>query len=46
MTKDLALSIHGKGLQRSHYLGTEEFMNALEEKLRNAWTSSSSLSKI
>ena len=34
MTKDLALSIHGKDLQDSDYLSTEEFLNALDENLR------------
>lgn len=42
MTKDLALSIHGSKLQRSHYLSTEEFMVALEEKLRTSWLSMAS----
>lgn len=37
MTKDLALTIHGSNMQRHHYLNTEEFMNALEEKLRSNW---------
>ncbi len=34
MTKDLALCIHGKGLQEGHYLTTEAFLNALDENLR------------
>lgn len=37
MTKDLALLIHGKNLNRSHYLNTQEFLdcikNSLESKL-------------
>jgi isocitrate dehydrogenase len=33
MTKDLALLIHGKNMQRSDYLSTEEFMDALERNL-------------
>ena len=37
MTKDLALLIHGKNLNRSHYLNTQEFLdcikNTLESKL-------------
>jgi isocitrate dehydrogenase len=37
MTKDLALAIHGSKLQRSHYLNTEEFLSAIEDKLRGAW---------
>lgn len=34
MTKDLALCIHGKDLQVSHYLTTEGFLSALDENLR------------
>lgn len=34
MTKDLALSIHGKDMQPHHYLTTEEFLNALDENLQ------------
>ena len=34
MTKDLALIIHGKSLDKSHYLTTEEFLNALDEGLK------------
>ncbi len=33
MTKDLALCIHGKELNESHYLSTEEFLNALRTNL-------------
>jgi isocitrate dehydrogenase len=33
MTKDLALCIHGKGLNSSHFLDTESFLNALDEGL-------------
>ena len=33
MTKDLALLIHGDRMQRSDYLSTEEFMDALERNL-------------
>lgn len=33
MTKDLALAIHGKDLQRSHYVNTQEFMDAIAKKL-------------
>ncbi|RLD24975.1 MAG: NADP-dependent isocitrate dehydrogenase, partial [Bacteroidetes bacterium] len=36
MTKDLALLIHGKKMQRSDYLSTEEFMDALERNLITA----------
>lgn len=34
MTKDLALCIHGKDLQASHYLTTEGFLGVLDENLR------------
>lgn len=34
MTKDLALSIHGKNLQQSDYLSTEDFLAALDENLQ------------
>ncbi len=34
MTKDLALSIHGKDLRESDYLATEQFIHILEENLR------------
>ena len=34
MTKDLALTIHGKNLKEEHYLTTEEFLNALDENLK------------
>lgn len=33
MTKDLALSIHGKDLKEEHYLTTEEFMSAVKNNL-------------
>lgn len=34
MTKDLALAVHGADkLERSHYLNTEEFINAIASKL-------------
>ncbi len=33
MTKDLALLIHGKDMNRSHYLNTQEFLDALKENL-------------
>lgn len=35
MTKDLALIIHGKDLNKSHYLTTEEFLNALDIELKS-----------
>lgn len=38
MTKDLALCIHGKELKNSHYLTTEEFLNALDDNLREKLT--------
>ncbi len=34
MTKDLALCIHGRDLQLSHYLTTEDFLSVLGENLR------------
>ncbi len=34
MTKDLALCIHGKDLNESHYLTTEEFLEALDTNLK------------
>ena len=34
MTKDLALIIHGKGLEEAHYLTTEQFLEALDENLQ------------
>ncbi|PVU98788.1 hypothetical protein BB560_005607 [Smittium megazygosporum] len=40
MTKDLALTIHGKNLQRSHYVTTTEYMNHVSDVLK------ASLSKI
>lgn len=49
MTKDLALSIHGGNLNRSHYLNTEEFLSAIEAKLTDLWSKelqAMSLSKI
>jgi isocitrate dehydrogenase len=33
MTKDLALLIHGKDLNNSHYLNTQQFLSALKESL-------------
>ncbi len=34
MTKDLALTIYGKDLNDSHYLTTEQFLEALDENLK------------
>jgi isocitrate dehydrogenase len=34
MTKDLALCIYGEELKSEHYLGTEEFLDALDAELR------------
>ncbi|KAJ1985501.1 Isocitrate dehydrogenase [NADP], mitochondrial precursor (Oxalosuccinate decarboxylase) [Dimargaris cristalligena] len=34
MTKDLALAIHGKALQRSHYVTTSEFLDSITAKLQ------------
>ena len=36
MTKDLALCIHGKKLDESHYVTTEDFLEALDEGLQKA----------
>jgi isocitrate dehydrogenase len=33
MTKDLALLIHKKDMNRSHYLNTQEFLDALKQNL-------------
>ncbi|MEO2144242.1 MAG: isocitrate/isopropylmalate family dehydrogenase, partial [Flavobacteriaceae bacterium] len=33
MTKDLALLIHGKKLNRSHYLNTQEFLDSIKVNL-------------
>ena len=33
MTKDLALLIHGKNLNRSHYLNTQEFLDSIKNNL-------------
>ena len=33
MTKDLALCIHGKEMNETHYLTTEEFLDALDKNL-------------
>ena len=33
MTKDLALLIHGKNLNRSHYLNTQEFLDSIKDNL-------------
>lgn len=33
MTKDLALCIHGKDLNESHYLNTQDFLNAIDSNL-------------
>jgi len=35
MTKDLALCIHGADVNESHYVSTEEFLDALERGLHN-----------
>lgn len=34
MTKDLALLVHGKNMQRADYLNTEEFLDAIAEELK------------
>ena len=35
MTKDLALLIHGDQMQNHHYLTTEEFLQAIDDNLKN-----------
>eukprot|EP00842_Homolaphlyctis_polyrhiza_P006883 jgi/Hompol1/784/HPOL_003855-RA len=35
MTKDLALAIHGAHMTRKHYVNSEEFLDAVADKLRN-----------
>ncbi|KAJ3184536.1 Isocitrate dehydrogenase [NADP], mitochondrial precursor (Oxalosuccinate decarboxylase) [Geranomyces variabilis] len=40
MTKDLALSIHGKGMKREHYVTSEQFIEAVGKRLSNAVASS------
>ena len=35
MTKDLALCIHGKDLHSSHYVTTQQFLDALDQKLQS-----------
>ncbi len=34
MTKDLALCIHGKGLNEKHYVNTETFLENLDKNLK------------
>jgi len=34
MTKDLALCIHGKTLEKKHYVNTNSFLNSLDENLK------------
>ncbi|KAJ3011215.1 Isocitrate dehydrogenase [NADP], mitochondrial precursor (Oxalosuccinate decarboxylase) [Thoreauomyces humboldtii] len=36
MTKDLALSIHGKGLKREHYVTSEQFIDHVAKRLDKA----------
>jgi isocitrate dehydrogenase len=33
MTKDLAVLIHGKNLNRSHYLNTQDFLDSIKDNL-------------
>ncbi len=39
MTKDLALLIHGNKMQKQHYLSTEAFLEAIDQNLKNQFTS-------
>lgn len=34
MTKDLALAIHGKDMKRQHWVVTDVYMDAVNEKLK------------
>ncbi|KAI5445489.1 isocitrate dehydrogenase [NADP], chloroplastic [Lathyrus oleraceus] len=43
MTKDLALLIHGPKVSRSHYLNTEEFIDAVAGELRTRLTTQAKL---
>lgn len=43
MTKDLALLVHGPKVSRSHYLNTEEFIDAVAEELRTRLTTQAKL---
>lgn len=36
MTKDLALIVHGQNLNSTHYLSTEEFLEAISQNLRQS----------
>jgi isocitrate dehydrogenase len=38
MTKDLAVCIHGDKVQESHYLSTEDFLDVIDQELRNRMT--------
>ncbi|MFM9983728.1 MAG: isocitrate dehydrogenase (NADP(+)) [Flavobacteriales bacterium] len=38
MTKDLAVCIHGDKVNDSHYLSTEDFLDAIDAELRNRMT--------
>ena len=38
MTKDLALCIHGKKMKEEHYLNTEDFLEVLDQKLKEKIT--------
>ena len=38
MTKDLAIAVHGSGVTRKNYLSTQEFMQAVEDKLVSKWS--------
>ena len=35
MTKDLALAIHGKNMKREHWVVTNEYMDAVNDKLKS-----------
>jgi len=35
MTKDLAMLVHGNNLKTEHYLYTEDFLEAINQELKN-----------
>ena len=36
MTKDLALAVHGKSMSRTHYVNSEEFIDAVADQLKGS----------
>jgi isocitrate dehydrogenase len=35
MTKDLALTIHGKNMKREHWVVTDKYMDAVNDRLKS-----------